>query len=424
MQDRESIMSWTDEYASQHMESLKIKPINNLPLMESLVEIKKNKVPIKERVGPICQPTRIVCIIYRSIKEEQAKCFRLCFLCDGNNLCGMCRCTPECYEDKEEIADEVSFVNARKEKEHEGCLLREEGFLGQIPSDESSSSPYIMCRKCSHMKEWPIISVEEKMCVVKFVSVRTALLFYQSHKSVFLLSFGVDMRAPFRISIPEKNIQLQVLERAFSIKKMEITETVFDCGSEQTPRETRIKTGIISVNEQEKSQEFISMASGRHSNVVLQGRIRGMTQESLLSCISALTSPEFIYLAKHKYGTYVIQLVVSMVKNPSLIEEVKKHIFPYSSGLLQHEIGNYVVQRIISYDARFVFDCFMKDFKRIVSSKIGSRAFKSCIKSFHLYRKEIIQILSSEFLESLPFEEQKVIRVALKEVLFLNSKTS
>ncbi|KAI5159993.1 hypothetical protein NEAUS03_0776 [Nematocida ausubeli] len=423
MQDKTISLRWLGKHATQSKEQLKIDPIKNLPLMESSVEIKKNKKYSRDSVGCISRPTRVLQIWYPEVQKGRADPICLCFLCDGESVCSMCNCASGC-EDAEEKNGEVSFVNAKKECIEES--LHMENKIDAFTRKETSAHKnyrFDFCQKCMHLKSWPIISIEERMCTAKFITVGQALAFYQAHKYVLLMSFGDDIRIPLLHPAPRVNLLLGVLDMAFSAQKMNIKETEFECtGEERMKRETRMKAGVGNFVEPCKSLDFIGMASGRSSNIVLQERIREMTQEGLLQCISTLTAQEFVYLAKHKYGTYVIQLIISQIKEILLVEEVKKHMAPYSTSLLQHEIGNYVIQKIINYDVKFVFDCFMKDFKQIASSKIGSRAFKGCIKHFHLQRKEIIRVLSSEFLESLPFEEQKVIRTALKEILFVNNK--
>ncbi|KAI5189620.1 hypothetical protein NEMIN01_0573 [Nematocida minor] len=387
---------------------VEIDPIANLPLMENSVEIKKKDVIFETKKNLIKRPTRVVRISQDHVSPQDGGLVRLCFLCSGKNQCSMCSCKRqesfECGESKE-----IEYVTAQKAFSPEEFASEKKRF---------AKNSFALCKRCSFLKEWPLITWENDTIVTKFLSVNTALLFYQAHKSTLSLSWGYEPQ-PALYRIEEENIRLKILEKVFSPSRTKDLE--FYCGIEE-PAKKEVKPALVSILETEKSRDFICMASGRVSNIALQAKIRELSQNDLLLTISKLSPQVFFYLAKHKYGTYVIQLIIGMIKDDLLIEEIKRHISPYSTALLQHEIGNYVVQRIIDFDKKFVYSCFMKDFERIVSTKIGSRAFKSCIKHFCAYKKEIIAVLSSDFQTAIPFEEQKVLKAALKELLSVSDR--
>lgn len=418
MKNKEVIQADMEIAPLQRSTGLKIDPIKKLPLMECSTEEEKNNNLPEHKSTPIVRPTRIVHILHSQNTLENKSAIRLCFLCDGRNVCTMCMCVDRSESKKSEKKRESSFVNAQKPADSEE--IKSEAVVDGLCSKKEEAL-FSLCKKCSSLKEWPLVYIRESVCVIKFTTVSLALLFYQAHKSVLSLVWGYETLSEPRFSAPKRNnILLKVLEHAFSLKTASLKNTEFQCVAEESmKKEMATKPALVSLLDTEKSRDFISMASGRHSNVSLQMKLRELSQEDLLLTISSLPSQTFFYLAKHKYGTYVIQLIISMIKEDELVQEVKKHLSPYSTSLLQHEIGNYVVQRIIVFDTEFVFNCFVKDFKKILSNKIGSRAFKSCIKYFHPYKKRIIQMFSAEFIDSVPVEEQKVLKIALKEFLFV-----
>lgn len=393
----------------QKSSEIKISPITNLPLMNNSVEIRKASMVLKTKPTAIVRPTRIVYISHRNYTGQELRLINLCFLCSAGNPCNMCCCRerqetpPTVYQSQDE------FVSAQKADMHHSLVEIEQ---------DNKKKPFLLCKECMCSRDWPIVTVENSFLIVKFLSVKLSLSFFQSHSHFLSLSWGYEMQT-VTYKPEERNIRINILEKVFAENKRE--STGFHVTIED-PIKKKIKPALVSILETEKSRDFICMASGRISNIALQAKIKDLSQNDLFLTISKLSSHVFFYLSKHKYGTYVIQLIISMVKDEMLVEEIKRHISIYSTPMLQHEIGNYVVQRVIEVDKRFVFDCFMKDFKGILSTRIGSRAFKNCVKHFSPYKKDILSAISLDFQTSLPTDEQKILKAALKELFFVSEK--
>lgn len=397
------------ETPSQRTTEIKIDPIAELPLMNNSAEMAKDAIISRARPVAITRPTRTVHISYEYPTEINPGPIKICLLCTEINQCDMCCCTAKKETPFPTAQDEREFVSAQKPDLQD---------LFDQTEKNPNENIFAICNECTKSKNWPIVTVGKDIIAAKFLSVKLSLAFYQSHRNILSLSWGYEIQ-PVLYKPEEKNIRISILEKVFTEPQM--GEEPFYKTVEDPPKK-EIKPALVSIQETEKSRDFICMAIGRASNISLQARIKDFSQNDLLLTVSKLSSHVFFYLAKHKYGTYVIQLIISMVKDELLLEEIKRHISIYSTPMLQHEIGNYVVQRVIDIDRRFVFDCFMKDFKNILCTRIGSRAFKNCIKSFSSFRKDILSMLTLEFQLSLPIDEQKVLKAALKELFFVAEK--
>ncbi|KAI5184810.1 hypothetical protein NEHOM01_0412 [Nematocida homosporus] len=276
-----------------------------------------------------------------------------------------------------------------------------------------------LCRFCDQNKNW-VLETVQRGYLVRFAGLADAIGFYMAHRSVLRLAWARGMSSlGFMGQVNESEVgvspKLQILQKAFSVygpgcKAAPLMDESFPADSPISE-----KTGVL-YTETERTNGFVYQASGRHSNITLQAKLRGLSQSQLLATIQKVPSPTFYFLSKHKYGTYVIQLVIAMAEDESLVLEIKKLLFPHASALLQHSIGNYVVQKMLVFDVRFVLDCFLSDFEMILKSKIGARAFKNCVKSFIPYKKEILPQLLLIISGNILLEEQKILKAVYREL--------
>ncbi|KAH9386429.1 uncharacterized protein NEMAJ01_1325 [Nematocida major] len=420
-------LHWRNAFSKRNC-ALKSSPISKVPLMESSVETKKNTCLSDSANDPIKRPTRTIYISRNEVKHPAGlSAFKLCFLCNGKSgACKMCSCLKVCERREKPHLEEGSFVSAKQENSSDELHMDGSGMFGAACRPQHEKSSFVFCTLCSCRTDWPLVSLESDVYVVKFATIKSALLFHASHKSLLFMSWGHEPHEQRIFYETEKeSIQLRILEKAFSLEESHVRGAGFLCEIGQSLAAEPKNIPCMGTHlEASKIRDFVCMASGRSSNVTLQMKIRELSQNDLLQTMSSLSPQVFFYLAKHKYGTYVIQLMISMIKEDTLVREVKRLMLPYSTGMLLHEIGNYVMQGMINFDKAFVFECFMKDFKKIASSKIGSRAFKSCIKHFYMYRQTIIQILTPNFIGSIPTDEQRVLRGSLKDLLLASEKNA
>ncbi|KAI5181448.1 hypothetical protein NEOKW01_1629 [Nematocida sp. AWRm80] len=405
-------------------------PIDKLPLMENPVQIGKNKNAIVVSLDPVSRPTRSICVLGAQSKTLDTDSIIICIRCTSASRCTNCVCSLKRYSD-----DGSGFINAQK------IAGPERNKLSSIVKETEVS--YSICTECNSDEIGSVFVSVNPGLHINYKSISTSLDFYHSHKTVLVLLWSSDaalngtasLQRQEKYHIPAElndrfyseasrsdyaNTNLRILSRAFSSKAVPaIKYTALE--HNEIPREFPEKN-YLHQPEQEKIKDFVYLASGRYTNILLQEEIKDMSQEDLLKTLLYITPASFFQLSKHKYGTYVIQLIISMVKDEALVTELKKLILPYSSSLLQHEIGNYVVQGMLSLDPYFVLECFLKNFLKIVSNKIGSRAFKNCIKSFGVYKREILPILIASISSPVvSLDEQKVLKFALRELQGISS---
>jgi Pumilio-family RNA binding repeat len=297
------------------------------------------------RISPVARPSETLVI---SVREGEGL-FKLCLLCTGSRVC------PGCI-----------------------CMCKEEGW-----------KDVYVCRKC----DVPAEMIKSGQYIL-YPTPSEALEFYLRHRKQVQMRFakrwiGVSMKVGGG-EREEENKKREIIEKAFSTEE---GESFIGKKSEIDFRELMVrgeaKQALIR-EECRLGEEFMAEASGRHSNMGLQARIRGCTQEEILRIVRSVCSNAFIFLAKHKYGTYVIQLILTLARDEELKSELKRKIYPHAVALLTHEIGNYVVQHVIKFDKGFVLRCFLLDLKSILGNKTGARAMKNCVKHFFLYRKELV----------------------------------
>jgi len=450
------------------------KPIEELPLMDDLTDSRERKEARPRVEKPVARPTSVIYVKRAKKAERHRDWVELCASCSEDIQCESCECgRPESAREKGSL--EGAFIDARKEKtaenEKKGAAEEDTGKL---------RIRIVLCQKCKGDSR--ILSATAGECVVKFKTIEDSIRFYRRHgaflemewaKNSYSEDRGIERKKALACG-EERRLKVQILEKAFRedasaedtgevaqkherLKRhrpfngysTEIhlanatgfcdiqsgenalqgeTEDMSDTEAFQRSFRSEhrpvwgVDRGVFQIGEKDASDEFVMLASGKHTNVALQAALKEFSQEDIEKVVYSMSSHSFCLLAKHKYGTYVIQLVVSLIKSSTLEELVKKKIAPCAVSLLQHEIGNYVVQKMISFDAEFVLGSFLQDFEGILSNKIGVRAFKSCVKHFFPYRKDLIPRLCAVLSKEAPTEEQKILKIALKELSLVDMK--
>ncbi|OAG29760.1 hypothetical protein NEDG_00893 [Nematocida displodere] len=373
-------------------------PIKNLPHMENLLERDSDGKRFRNEPTAIARPTETICIRRILETRDMPRKIKLCLECSVESPCTNCECTgPQKHDDLDE------FIDAGKRDD---------------VSEQTLSTPQLLiCTACPLSATLHLLPDEESVAVAVFASRNTSVAFFNAHKHFLMLEFlkgpGVQRQAPCGRDFPRscEGFKLRIIEKAFS----EHAAPSFASGTHLVKPEP-VKRPRAGPNEPEAIGEIVYLASGRHSNIALQARLKACSQEALQEMLHKISAYSFFFLAKHKYGTYVIQLLISMAGTEALVGEIKELIMPYASLLLQHNIGNYVVQRMIAFDPRFVLDCFLSDFEKILRSKIGSRAFKSSAKFFCPYREDVLPRLLLLIEETSTLEDTKVLKAALKDL--------
>lgn len=348
-------------------------------------------------LAPITRPSETIRICSVTLRSA-CSAVKVCLQCSRENVCQGCVCTSEA-----------------------GGLLEEQRGV-------------YFCGKCRHS-----VGPEKRGSVLVYSSTAEALEFYLRHKHVLSIQFirswiggaaGIDrgaggQRDGQRAGRSEREARRvgDIIGSAFAgpgrrglegAKKVEI-----DFGLLMRPAvEPRILPQVkyLPCQEDKKPWELQTQASGKHSNIDLQNRIKGLSQREILEIVREITPFSFIFLAKHKYGTYVIQLIVILATEEDLQGEIKALVHPHAPSLLKHEIGNYVVQHIMKFDVRFVVDCFLRDLVGILNSKIGARALKNCVKHFGGYKKELAGRIEQVRPSLLNQDSISITRSILKEL--------
>ncbi|KAI5191280.1 hypothetical protein NECID01_1392 [Nematocida sp. AWRm77] len=369
-------------------------------LMESAKQKEElNPIFQEERsLLPISRPTDTLLVWKGTIVQKSFRVIQFCSVCTAVKRCANCECSQTCSN------DDVEFVTAQALSK---C---------RDVAEQPMIRAFRECKACDPVERGYVSFLNDTTCSIKFPNVERSIAFFQSHKSVFSLEWikKPHISCQFEDALPTNSrLRLHILGKAFSTG---ISADEYVLMSNHELRKPAKKLWPVWADGS-KIDDFVTMASGRYSNVVLQEKIRGLGQKDLFEMLCKLPGSSFVFLAKHKYGTYVIQLIVGMIQEEYLVNEVKKLLAPHASFLLQHEIGNYVVQKMLVFDAQFVLECFLQDFEEILQSKIGSRAFKNCAKEFSPYSEIILPLLSPLISKIGYTDEQKVLKTALKELL-------
>lgn len=352
---------------------------------------------------PISRPNRILRILGARPGLEKGSAFTLCLLCFAGRPCSHCVCF------RAQRGEPQEFVDACEKPElTQGVLGLSQGFASGV----------LLCRFCTAGAQYTLLQTPDESAVlaVQFAHQGRALGFYNRHKHLLVMDFPKSRIEFFedttRTQCTEKrNIRLEVLQKAFGAPVVSSRASGFEdagCAQPEEPEKADPAPETMDV--------IVYLASGRHTNVLLQEKLRALSQDELLRVLYRISAASFFFLSKHKYGTYVIQLLISIAKSDALISEIKEMLAPYGSALLRHGIGNYVVQHMLVYDTRFVLECFLRDFERILGCKIGMRAFKSCAQKFRPYRTEILPRIGALLLAITQKEELKVLRSAIKDL--------
>ncbi|KAI5172985.1 hypothetical protein NEFER03_1978 [Nematocida sp. LUAm3] len=375
---------------------LRNDPITRHPLMiRDLVERDTKRIEKEHVLDPITKPTTSL-YLYRYKRERTEKNIPICLLCTEQISCSACICQKSSAETQDEYV-----LACSPEKKKQKILLEwsicMECIEGQVDIDLRETSTFL---------------------VLCFNSVERALLFYLAHREILFLRWSPERGYIPVEDIKAHSLRLCIIERAFSsIEEDASSWTHVDEGRATEKRDLLLKAEKQGfAGETKSTNNFVYQACGRHTNITLQANLRILPQEDLLEIVKNISTDSFFFLAKHKYGTYVIQLLISISNSEDLISTIKNLIRPYASDLLQHSIGNYVVQKMIVYDSYFVLECFFLQFNQVLMSKIGSRAFKNSLKYFLPFRNEILPKLQYVLEMDIPYNEQKILKTAVKEL--------